>query len=91
MDDTSQTESDSNLSVTLETSVSSNTQKGCRKRKISVNRSNYIAGMSRKVCKLSKELDKFLQESPGINGVCSSCVSNIAHIAVSSSSIKEWS
>ena len=79
MDDgTSQPESNSNLS---DTPVSSNTQEGSRKRKSSVKHSNNLAGKSRKVYKLSKELDKSLQESPGISGVCSSCASSLARIA----------
>ena len=82
MDDTAQSESDSNLSVLSDTSMSSNSQEGSRKRKRRVRRSNYLAGKCRKVYKLSKGLDKSLQESPGISGVCSSCASSLALFAV---------
>ena len=43
--------------------------------------SNYLAGRNRKVYKLSKDLDKSLQESPGVPGVCLSCACSLARIA----------
>ena len=66
-DSSSTLESDSDSAVSPEST---------RKRKRSVKRSTYLAGKSRKVYKLNKELVKSLEDSPGINGVCSSCASN---------------
>lgn len=74
------TSQESSSESSSESSVSSDSPMGSRKRRRTVRRSNYLAGKSRKVYKLSKDLDKSLQESPGVSGVCSSCACSLARI-----------
>jgi len=59
----------------------SDTQLGARKRKRHVQRAKYLAGKSRKAYKVSQNLGKSLQETEGVSGICSLCVSSLTHIA----------
>ena len=53
----------------------SESEQSASKRKRHAKWENYLAGKSRKVYKLSKDLEKSLEESEGASGVCSSCAS----------------
>ena len=59
----------------------SESEQSASKRKRRAKRENYLAGKSRKVYKLSKDLEKSLEESEGASGACSSCASSLARIA----------